>query len=451
MRDFNASGPITTVGEARICNEIIVDEDGYAKFRHRCCFKSDVTGDVDCTTDIGNFWLRLLFYTLNVVRFGVLCFGPLLFISSILAMSKDNFPYVVKLKAKLKRVVCFNYAGKKLPPDISVKRTLDLTSKKGFPKLRNLVHCLDIPLGEPVRVRFPQYDILVDYKRTLNENTVPVGLLQSLFNTLCKCQIRFVGPFKECCKSNMLYSEKRVIQWKKFFRRLSKILLILLLPTPFYLRLIIYYVYEYDSLLNRKRAIELAGLRESFENSLMHYLTPEHGLFVVMYLVYFAIAAVIAFMPRVGKEHRVKKIIVESFKDLKRLNWTDTLSMVVANVIWPFQRFGLLGFFVGLLYWPIAVPITLVLAAGFFIPTIYVTIRMAIHSKVATVVKARRSHRKTYKVRPDIDQDMHRFGTDNLISTFTKKDTVSHESTISLDDLDHITPKEHMIEPDEGT
>jgi len=229
-----------------------------------------------------------------------------------------------------------------------------------------------------------------------------------------------------------------------------QISLILLVPTPFYLRLMVFYVFEYDSLRDRKRATAVAGLSESFENSLIHYFTPTHGVFIVMYLVYVAMAVVLAFMSRSSKEHRIKKIVVESFKDLKRLNWTDTLSMLVLNVIWPFKRYGLLGCFVGLAYWPIAVPVSLAISAAYFIPTIYLTVRMAFHSKIATVVKARRSHRKTYKVRENVDQDMYRFETDNVISVLTsEEETVTHESTISLDDLDHIKPAEHMIEPDE--
>ena len=447
MRDFDADGPVVTVDDDRVCNEIIVNEGGYAKFRHECCFNNSITGHVDCTTDIGNFWLNLLYGTLSVVRIGLLCFGPSLFISAILSMSKDNFPYVVKMKAKLEKVVCFSRRG--LCPNLSVKRTIDLTSKKGFPKLRKLVQSLEVPLDVPIRVRFPQYDILVDYKRMLKENTVPVGLFQSLFSALCKCRIRFVGPFKECCKANMLYSTRRVIQWGKCFRKFAKVLLILLVPSPFYLRLIIFYVFEYELLQDRKRAIAVSGLQESYENSLIHYFTPTHGVFIIMYLIYIAMAVVLAFMSRSGKEHRLKKIIVESFKDLKRLDWTDTLSMVVANVIWPFKKFGLLGCFVGLVYWPIALPITAVMSLAYFIPTVYLTVRMGFHSKIATVVKARRSHRKTYKVRVDIDQDMYHFDADKVINAVTNQEAVTHESTISLDDIDHVKPKEHMMEPDE--
>jgi len=330
-----------------------------------------------------------------------------------------------------------------------VSRTLDLKSKKGYPKLRKLVQSLEVPLDTPVRVRFPQYDILVDYKRMLKENTVPVGLFRTLFDTLCKCRIRFVGPFKDCCKANMLYSSQRVIQWGKCFRKLAKVLLIMLVPTPFYARLFIFYAFEYESLEHRKQAIAASGLKESFENSLIHYFEPSHGLFVLMYLIYVAMAVVLAFMSQAGKEHRLKKIIVESFRDLKRLDWTDTLNMVVANVIWPFRKFGLFGFLVALAYWPIALPLTAIISLAYFIPTVYLTVRMGFHSKIATVVKARRSHRKTYKVRVDVDQDMYQFDADNVISALTKKETVTHDSTISLDDIDHVKPKEHMLEPDE--
>jgi len=444
MRDFDADGPIKTVDDDRICNEIIEDDAGYAKFRHNCCYQNSITGDVECTTAIGNVWLNLLYAMLTIIRFSLLCFGPSLFVSSIDSMSKDNIPYVVRLKTKLEKLVCFCYSDTELPVGLSAKRELDLTTMKAFPKLRNLVRSLDLPLGKPVKVRFPQYDICVDYKRMLKENNVPVSLFQSLFRAIFRCQLRFVRPFYECCKANMLCSEERTIPWTKCCRKVGKILLILLLPTPFYIRLLIFYVYEYDALQKRKRAIALGGLKESFENSLIHYFTPTHGLFIFIYAVYALTAAVLVIMSRPRKEHRLQKVIVDSFRDLKRLSWTDTLSMFMANVIWPFKRHGMLGFLVGLVYWPIALPLTAVISVAYFIPTIYLTVRMAVHSKVASVVKARRSHRKRYKVRITIDQDVHRFETENVL----KRDDETRESVISLDDIDHVKPKEHDVEMD---
>ena len=443
MRDFDADGPITTVDDDRICNEIIENNDGYAKFRHNCCYKNSITGAIECTTEIGNIWLNLLYAMLMIVRFSLLCFGPSFFISAIESMSKDNIPYVVRLKTKLEKTVCFCYGDTESSKGISAKRVLDLTTMRAFPKLRNLVRSLDLPLGQPVKVRFPQYDICVDYKRMLKENNVPVSLFQSLFRAIFMCQIRFITPFKECCKTNMFYSEERIIPWTKFCRKVGKLLLILLLPTPFYIRLIIFYKFEYAALENRKRAIALGGLKESYENSLIHYFTPTHGLFVFIYAVYAVTALVLTFMYRPRKAHRLQKVIVDSFRDLKRLNWTDTLGMFVSNVIWPFKRFRLLGCLVCLIYWPVVLPLTIVVSVAYFIPTIYLTVRMAVHSKVASVVKGRRSHRKTYKVRITTDEDVHRFETENVLQKLLHCDKETHDSTFSLDDIDHVKPKEH--------
>jgi len=137
MRDFDADGPITTVDDGRVCNEIIVDDGGYAKFRHSCCYKNSITGRIECTTDIGNMWLDLLNTVLIIVRVGLVLFGPSLFISYVLSMSKYNKQYVVPLEMKLKKTVCFYRYKTGLPP-VSAKRVLDLSSKKGFPKLKKV-------------------------------------------------------------------------------------------------------------------------------------------------------------------------------------------------------------------------------------------------------------------------------------------------------------------------
>ena len=318
MRDFDADGPITTVDDGRVCNEIIVDDGGYAKFRHSCCYKNSITGRIECTTDIGNMWLDLLNTVLIIVRVGLVLFGPSLFISYVLiSMSKYNKQYVVPLETKLKKTVCFYRAYKTGLPPVSAKRVLDLSSKKGFPKLKKCLKKSNVQLGRPTKVYFPQYDIEVDYRKMQKENMVPVGLLYSICRAIFRCQIQFIAPFKDCCKTKMFYSNWFTITWGKFCKKLAMILLILLLPTPFYMQLIVFYVFEYDEVEKRKRAIAVGGLKESLESSLMHYFTPTHGVFVSMYVLYIATAIAVAFLSQKGKDHHVKKIIINSFCELK--------------------------------------------------------------------------------------------------------------------------------------
>jgi len=406
----------------------------YVRFRHNCCYQNSITGDTECTTKIGNTWLNLLYSVLTIARFGLLGFGPVLFISTIEHMSKDNIPYVVRLREKLEKTVCFCQTPEQKPVGLDYERVLDLTTMRAFPKLRSLVWTRNVPFGRPVKVRFPQYDICVDYKRTLMENTVPVGLFQSLFRAMFKCHIRFAGPFRECCQTNMLYSTERQVPWTKCFRKVAKVILILVIPTPFYVRLFMFYKFECEALVDRKRAVALAGLREPFENSLIHYLTPTHGLFVFIYIVYAVTALVFAFLSRPRRQNRVQKIIVDSFRDLKRLAWTDTLSMFLANFVWPFREFGLLGCLVGLIYWPVAMPLSLVIAIVYSVPTIYLTVRMAVHSKIASIVKARRSHRKAYNIKVSVVKYLRCLNiiyNSECLNTFENSSALCHLSNLA--------------------
>jgi len=385
MRDFDADGSITTVDDGRVCNEIIVDDGGYAKFRHNCCYKNSVTVGIECTTDIGNMWLDLLYALLTIVRVGLVFLGPSLFISAVLSMSKDSVPYVVPLESKLEKTVCFYRADKIDLPPVSAKRVLNLSLEKGFSKLQKCLKESNVQLGQPIKVRFPQYDINVDYRRVQKENMVPVGLFYSLFSAIFRCQIRFLMPFRKCCKAKMFpHSNQCTITWGRFCKRLAKILLILILLTPFYLRLIVFYVFEYDEVEKRKKAIAVGGLKESLDSSLIYYFTPTHGVFICMYVLYVITAIALAFMSQKGKDHRVKKVIVNSFRELKSLNFTDTLSMMASNMVWPLENFGVLGCCVG--YLPLAIIGSLVVGTVYLLPTLYLTYRMAYHSKLAAVV-----------------------------------------------------------------
>jgi len=73
--------------------------------------------------------------------------------------------------------------------------------------------------------------------------------------------------------------------------------------------------------LARKEAVAKLGLREMFENSLVHYLLPTHPLFISVYAIYAIMAINLAYVIRHSENGRFRKIIVGSFTDLKNLSW----------------------------------------------------------------------------------------------------------------------------------
>ena len=111
-----------------------------------------------------------------------------------------------------------------------------------------------MPIGAKFRAKFSQYDILVSYKRLLTENNVPVGFWRNVIRSLFFCRLRHIGPFRHCCRVDMVQPWMRRllrlgsavprVPWIVLWKKIGMALLILLMPTPYYVRLFIYYQFE---------------------------------------------------------------------------------------------------------------------------------------------------------------------------------------------------------------
>jgi len=119
--------------------QVIVGVAGYAYFKDRCYFRDIVTKLTKFEDDVDtNFWLALLYTLLVIVKFGLLLFGPSLFIGAIESMSQDNIPYVVKLKDHLTKTICIAQKGTQLISNTTYRRVIDLRARKGFHKLKEV-------------------------------------------------------------------------------------------------------------------------------------------------------------------------------------------------------------------------------------------------------------------------------------------------------------------------
>ena len=100
---------MTLKGDSRVCYEKVIDDGmGFARFVDRCCFCDRITGNEKCQTQEKNAWLTFLYILLTIIRFGILAFGPLLFLSTVTGLVREEFPYTVLLKEPLiKNVVAY--------------------------------------------------------------------------------------------------------------------------------------------------------------------------------------------------------------------------------------------------------------------------------------------------------------------------------------------------------
>lgn len=97
---------MTFRGEERVCYEVVTDNgNGYARFTDYCCFRDRIHGKIECDTQYANGWLKFLYVMLMCIRFGVLAFGPLMFLSTVSGLVREEFPYTVNLKDPLIKTI----------------------------------------------------------------------------------------------------------------------------------------------------------------------------------------------------------------------------------------------------------------------------------------------------------------------------------------------------------
>ena len=412
IRDFQDVRNATFVEDERICHEVIDNDHGYGKFRDRCCYISRVTHTDECTTDITNIWLSFLFAMLVFVKFAILLFGPLWFVDLIDSSAMDNIPYIVKLKEKLKKKFYLLRPENPLPP-LRYKHVLNLRRERNYPKLTKSVQ--DKPVGEIFDAEINQFDILVSYKRLLPETKVPVGLLHSLGRSLFLCKMKTLAPCQPCCDSNLLHPcSTRHLPWYALLKKVGLISLVFIVPLPMYVRVVVYYLYESEEVEHRADAMSKMGLHQAYEGSLIHFLRPHHPLFIMVYISYFLACIVLGLSFYIPQGNYLRQIIIKSFKDLRSMSFRKPLGMVVANILWPFRKCGCLGCILALVYWPVAVPISLAVAVMYAFPIFYVTFRMMYNARASVMITKKHSFKK-YAVHNESDNTIKLFETERLL------------------------------------
>ena len=159
----------------------------------------------------------------------------------------------------------------------------------------------------------------------------------------------------------------------------GRILLVFCVPLPFYIRLAVYYMFENPEIEMRHEAAENVGLPMYFNYRLLQYLTPTHPLYLTMYLIYFLAGLTIAYFSGIEKKTRFQHAIADAFSDMKNLSQLNALSMLVSNCLWPFKKYGVFGLFIGLVLWPLLLPISTVICAIYCLPIIFLSCRILLH------------------------------------------------------------------------
>ncbi|XP_013419982.1 uncharacterized protein LOC106180515 [Lingula anatina] len=262
-------------------------------------------------------------------------------------------------------------------PAVIPKHTLTTVDIANFKTFKNQVK--ELPKNTIVERMLPKFHLSVDYKELLDENSVPVGVMNLIYRMFCECQIRKIGPCVACCKASLLGCCRREfpVKWIHFWKGVLVILFILFLPFPFYIRLLLYFGYEDKEIMSRKNTIEALGLNERYSNNLLQFLTPIHPVFIACYVLYFVTCLVfcLAYANVIGTG-KVQMVMKNSFRDLNSISYFNIIGMVVGVFLLPLKMCGCFGLIVGIVYWPLVMPFVLLAAVIYSLPTVYLTFRM---------------------------------------------------------------------------
>jgi len=152
-------------------------------------------------------------------------------------------------------------------------------------------------------------------------------------------------------------------------------------PLPYYIRLVVFYTFEDDEMRDRSKAVDALGLRYGFDHDLFQWLTPTHGVVMLVY-VFYAVSIVSLAVLRRTRAAGVDRLITQTFSDLRRLRPSLSVRLLLAHFLLPLEKFGLVcGVVVGLVYWPVTLPLCLAAVSCYMVPLVYVTGRLLINAR----------------------------------------------------------------------
>lgn len=298
---------------------------------------------------------------------------------------------------------------------------------------------------------------MINYGKLLLENKVPVGLFKVLKRAICLCKLKEISPFNDCCDASILpFKKVKDVKWIHFCKLLTRIMLIVLLPLPYYVRVFLYYMYESKEIDARFRATDKLEKTIRFNFRFMHYLGPTHGLFIGIYIVYIFTACFLAYSHQRGKDSHFQRVMIKSFRELRNSVWLSSLKFLTFNILYPMRKFGLLGIIVGLIYWPLAIPFSLLVCVIYCLPLFYLIFRMLRYARDASTLKEDDDDEILFmadkqRINKKLEDEMEKLKTGSLLREFKQRRKSKADSKMNLHKIssENLGEKKKNREKDE--
>lgn len=380
MNDFqstNVEKDIQT--NDNVCNVHVRNRNGVAEFRYNCCQK-DSSGQTTCRYLYEDTWLLVLFYVIGVLKIIVILYSPIFVPGSSYRKKFVAAPYIHRLKDYNRgESLEWNIVLTKYPERFkNVKQQFKLSKFRYMKRFKATIQSLRHDV--PYRIRFEDIHLKIKADRLLPEDYAPVGLLQALYDTFVKCNIRKRPALATCCGADVcsMLPVDKTFSWYRLVKEISKMFVLMALVTPWIVRVVIYYQFEHTEMQRRKEAADDRSLRYYFPGNFTLLLTPLHILFLLIYILLSFESCIYGVMSKRIKE-RFKFVFRKCFRDMRERDRGEIMGWAVKLGLQPCSKYGAFGFFIGIFAWAIGFPFVLAILSFYLVPTLNITFRLLAH------------------------------------------------------------------------
>ena len=403
LRDFTDEGEqaIELNDDTSACRRSVLVEDEMLRFPLSCCSTDKYRKTLTCVEDVKNDWITVLHIITIFMKLFFFLFGPYYITKLYYSGALNESPYVVPLRDKIRKTLMVKKV--RMPPDPNPNHgSEDRDNKpKRLKEFGEMVK--NLPGDEVIHAKFNKLQIVVDQKKLMAHGELPFGICSYIYQTFLRCRLSNKATFAPCCRQSLFGSWspyflwiplrkgshdcnescKSVFPWAFLIRIFGSLLLMAIIPLPFYIRLIIFSVYESDHSQSMEDAAERTDLPIYPNHDFIRSFGPRHAIFVAVYTVYIMCFVFLSLI-RACNTEIFDKYIYQVIEDFRNIKHRKTISLLASHLLLPFEKFGFLcGLLAACVYWPLVLPVCLLIIIVYNIPLIYLCGRLLFKSRPA--------------------------------------------------------------------
>lgn len=381
----------TYLSEKSVCNQHIgVADSDIGIVKYSCC-KLDSENHLMCNDLTETTWVYLLFTIITILQIVFVLYSPT-FVPGGGRMGVKFIDYIYKPQTPLKLNIVTVDSNKVISDQRFIK-----TRQFSFIHLTNLKEKIrSIPDGILHTIFLKEIHLSVRASKLVPDGYTPVSFFRFIRKFFVRCHIRKDLPaLKNCCNANMFKTFGCIeVSWVIFLTLLMRGVLVFLFILPWLARVWFYYTFEKNDRQIIRMQLEKHGLQQSYQSSLVVYLTPEHPLFIFIYVTITINASVYIFLPPVAKR-KLKYTIQMSLKAMNSTRKFDSVISFIAHLLYPLEEFGIVGLLI-LPLWLLVLPFGMMILGYLLFPIINLTVRLFVNFIYYTVKFIKPDLHKTF-------------------------------------------------------